>query len=75
MGRVLCQNIPYREMRRNWGYQATRTEREQELAQKKEMKRMLREKQQTIDESQREENEKDREAILAFAEKVKERRK
>ena len=75
MGKVLCKKIPYREMRRNWEYQATRTEREQEIAQKKEMKRILREKQQTIDESQREENEKDREAILAFAEKVKEWRK
>ena len=74
MEKVLCQKIPYRELRRNWEYQATRTEREQEIAQKKEMKRMLREKQQTIDESQREENEKDREAILAFEEKLKELR-
>lgn len=74
MGKVLCQKIPYREMRRNWEYQATRTEREQELVQKKEMKRILREKQQTIDESKREENEKDREAILAFEEKLKELR-
>lgn len=75
MGKVLCQGIPYREMKRNWEYQNTRTEREQEIAQKKEMKRMLREKHRMIEESQREENEKDIEAILAFAEKIKELRK
>lgn len=69
MGKICnCQTIPYREMKRNWEYQATRTEREQEIAQQKEMKRMLREKRQTIDETQRKENEKDRESILKFKE-------